>query len=170
MQWFHLGFSSSAELLFQICCRVTCFIKIQKRTIEGDYTFWKRLLLFPGFKGCLWRHDVRFLAPCVRMRDSATQIAGKKKTTYFTSCSSSRQTNTCWEPLRQALACALGSCLYECYSPKAAIITDVQCTLVCLSHSVPFSCPLRNADYRLDLVTVQQCDDEAQNVCCSRLH
>lgn len=79
-----------------------------------------------------------------------------------------KQTHVRSSYVRISRVCAW--CLCECYSPKAAIITGVQRTLVCLSLCAPFSCPLRNADYRLDLVTVQQCDDVAQNVRCRRLH
>lgn len=101
------------------------------------------------------------------MCDFATQI--REEEILFRKRSFSDQTNTCGESLRGGPHVHARSCLYECYSATAAIITGARCALVCLSLCVPFSCPLRNADYRLDLVTVQQCDDVAQNVSCRRL-
>lgn len=108
-----------------------------------------------------------FVVLCVRMCDFATQTWKKKNLCH--ECSFSDQTNTCREYVCEVVACVC-LCLCKCYSPKAAIITDDLYTLVCLSLCAPFSCPLRNVDYRLDLVAVQQCDDVAQNVRCHRLH
>lgn len=93
----------------------------------------------------------------------------KKKKIYVMSARSQIKQTHAGSYVCEVLACVC-LCLCECYSPKAAIITDDLYTLVCLSLCAPFSCPLRNVDYRLDLVAVQQCDDVAQNVRCHRLH
>lgn len=97
------------------------------------------------------------LALCMCMCDLPPKH-GKKEINVKSACFSD-QTNTRGQS-GKVLACVC-LCLCECYSPKAAIITDVLYTPVCLSLCAPFSCPLRNVDYRLGLVTVQQCEDGA---------